>query len=216
MTAMRSVGRVAVPAALTGMLVSGLAGPAMAAPARPAAVVAAAPALTAAPVSASTVTESQWLADAQAAVAPARSYIEQRTGGAGAGGRLAIVFDIDNTTLQTHFHPFTQPALASTLDLANFARSRGVAVIFITARPDFIESVTRYSLRHAGYTVDGLYGRDFDDLFQPVQDFKTDKRIAVEQQGYTIIANVGNNTTDLAGGHAERTFKLPDYNGLLS
>lgn len=213
MTGMRFVGRVAAPAVLTGMLLSGLAVPATAAPAP---VVAAAPAAAPAAAAAQAVTEGQWLADVQAAVAPARSYIEQRTAGAGAGERLAIVFDIDNTTLQTHFHPFTQPAIASSLALADYARSRGVAVVFITARPDFIESVTRYSLQHAGYPVDGLHGRDLGDLFRPVQVFKTAKRAAVEQQGYTIIANVGNNTTDLAGGHAERTFKLPDYNGLLS
>lgn len=162
------------------------------------------------------MTESQWLADVRTALAPARGYIEQRTSGADAAVRPAIVFDIDNTTLQSHFHPFSQPAVGPSLDLAAYAHSRGVAVIFITARPDFIDSLTRCALQRAGYPVDGLYGRDLDDLFQPVQDFKTGQRTAVEQQGYTIIANVGNNTTDLVGGHADRTFKLPDYDGLLS
>jgi len=41
-------------------------------------------------------------------------------------------------------------------------------------------------------------------------------RISVEQAGYTFVANIGNNLTDLNGGHAERTFNLPDYNGTLS
>jgi hypothetical protein len=44
---------------------------------------------------------------------------------------------------------------------------------------------------------------------------KTNARIAIENSGYTIVANVGNSATDLAGGHAERTFKLPDYDGQL-
>ncbi|MFI6166527.1 HAD family acid phosphatase [Nocardia sp. NPDC051052] len=34
-------------------------------------------------------------------------------------------------------------------------------------------------------------------------------RAQIEDDGYTIIQNVGNNWTDLNGGHAERTYKLP-------
>ena len=49
----------------------------------------------------------------------------------------------------------------------------------------------------------------------PSDAYKTAKRAEIEAKGYTIVANVGNNTTDLVGGHAERTFKLPDYNGEL-
>ncbi|MFD0345765.1 HAD family acid phosphatase [Kitasatospora aburaviensis] len=58
---------------------------------------------------AATVTESQWLADVKTSLAGARGYVEQRTSGANAAVRPAIVFDIDNTTLQTH--PFSQPAV---------------------------------------------------------------------------------------------------------
>jgi hypothetical protein len=168
-----------------------------------------------APAAAASVTEAQWLADVAAALAPARPWIEQRTA-ALHGGRPAIVLDIDNTSLETHFHPFLMPAVPATLDLVRFARSRGVAVFFVTARPDFVEPVTRYGLEHAGYPVDGLYGRDLGDLFRAVQDFKTASRVDIESRGYTIVANIGNNLTDLQGGHAERTFKLPDYDGLLS
>ncbi|MCG6493816.1 HAD family acid phosphatase [Kitasatospora sp. A2-31] len=216
MAGISKVGRAALPVALAGAFVAALASPATAAPARPAPAVAQAAAPAAVARAAATVTESQWLADVKTSLAGARSYVEQRTSGAGAAVRPAIVFDIDNTTLQTHFHPFSQPAVGPSLDLATYAHSRGVAVIFVTARPDFIDSLTRCALQRAGYPVDGLHGRDFGDLFQPVQEFKTAQRAEVEQEGYTVIANVGNNTTDLTGGHAERTFKLPDYDGLLS
>ncbi|MFC8859492.1 HAD family acid phosphatase, partial [[Kitasatospora] papulosa] len=53
-------------------------------------------------------------------------------------------------------------------------------------------------------------------LFAEVSAYKTEQRAKIEGKGYTIIANIGNNTTDLVGGHAERTFKLPDYGGKLS
>ncbi|GAA0671707.1 HAD family acid phosphatase [Kitasatospora atroaurantiaca] len=201
--------KLAATAALTAVITAGLATPAVAAPAHPIAV---APAVAA---SSSTVTEAQWLADVSSAIAPARAYVEQRTAEP-TGENLAIVFDIDNTTLATHFHPFAMSGIAPVVQLAQYAESRGVSLIFVTARPDFIDLATRISLGRAGYTVDGLHGRDLDDLFEPVQQFKTDQRIKVENQGYTIIANIGNNWTDLNGGHAERTFKLPDYNGLLS
>ncbi|GHF70935.1 hypothetical protein GCM10018790_55970 [Kitasatospora xanthocidica] len=194
-------------ATLTAAITAGLATPAVAAPAPAPAPVAAA--------AGSTVTEQQWLADVTAAIAPARAYIEQRTAEP-SDETPAIVFDIDNTTLATHFHPFTMPGISPVVELAQYAHSRGVAVIFVTARVDFIEPVTRYSLQKAGYTVDELHGRGLGDLFKSVQQYKTDERTEIENEGYTIIASVGNNWTDLNGGHAEQTFKLPDYDGLLS
>ncbi|WP_457032018.1 HAD family acid phosphatase [Kitasatospora sp. P5_F3] len=198
-------------AALTAAISTGLAAPAVAA--TPAQAPAVAPAV--APAIGAAVTEAQWLADVSAAIAPARAYVEQRTERP-TGEKPAIVFDIDNTTLATHFHPFTMPGMAPVVELAQYAHAHGVAVIFVTARVDFIAPVTRYSLEKAGYTVDELRGRDLCDLFKPVQQYKTEQRIKVENEGYTVIASVGNNWTDLNGGHAEQTFKLPDYDGLLS
>jgi hypothetical protein len=40
--------------------------------------------------------------------------------------------------------------------------------------------------------------------------FKAPVRAAIEGTGYTIIANVGDQPSDLAGGHAEKTFLLPN------
>jgi hypothetical protein len=54
------------------------------------------------------------------------------------------------------------------------------------------------------------------DETAPDQALKTAARTAIENRGYTIVANIGNSVSDLAGGHAERTFKLPDYDGQLA
>jgi hypothetical protein len=35
-------------------------------------------------------------------------------------------------------------------------------------------------------------------------------RERIEKDGYTIIANAGDQPSDLAGGHAEMTFLLPN------
>ncbi|MFD9224344.1 HAD family acid phosphatase [Streptomyces sp. NPDC060064] len=159
-----------------------------------------------------------WQRDVAAVVAVARPYIEQRTTNT-SGAKQAIVLDIDNTSLETDFHPFWEyptPAVKPVLELARYAKSRGVDIFFVTARPGIIHSLTEYNLKKVGYPVDGLYVRDLPDLFDEVSAYKTGKRAAIEAKGYTIIANIGNNTTDLVGGHAEKTFKLPDYNGDLS
>ncbi|MFE4645221.1 HAD family acid phosphatase, partial [Streptomyces sp. NPDC056730] len=159
-----------------------------------------------------------WQRDVAAVVAEARPWIEARTASPGTE-KQAIVLDIDNTALETHFHPFWQlptPAVSDVRELARYADSRGVAVFFVTARPGIIQSLTDWNLKEAGYPVDGLYVRDLPDLFEEVSAYKTEKRAEIEAKGYTIIANIGNNTTDIVGGHAERTFKLPDYDGQLS
>ncbi|MFF8830965.1 HAD family acid phosphatase [Streptomyces sp. NPDC015131] len=159
-----------------------------------------------------------WQRDVAAALSQARPYIEQRTASP-SGKKLAVVFDIDNTSLETDFHYFWEfptPAVRASLDLARYADSRGVDVFFVTARPGILHAPTAYNLKAVGYPVDGLYVRDLPDLFDEVSAYKTGKRAEIEAKGYTIIANVGNRPTDLVGGHAERTFKLPDYDGKLS
>ncbi|MFD7000381.1 HAD family acid phosphatase [Streptomyces mirabilis] len=181
---------------------------------------AAAPAQTVVSATATTATVdyATWQSDVKAVIDQARPYVEQRTANA-AGQKLALVFDIDNTTLETDFHPWYElptPAVKPSLDLARYARSRGVDIFFISARPGIISSLTQWNLTTVGYPVSGLYTRDLPDLFEEVSAYKTSKRAEIEARGYTIIANVGNNDSDLVGGHAERTFKLPDYNGQLS
>ncbi|MEU2236490.1 HAD family acid phosphatase [Streptomyces vietnamensis] len=156
-----------------------------------------------------------WDADVRAVIAQARPSIEDRI--AQGGQKQAIVLDIDNTSLETHFHPLPPtPAVAPVLDLARYAHDRGVAVFFVTARPGILELVTRSNLTRVGYPVTGLYQRSFSDLFGSNGAYKAAKRADIESQGYTIIANIGNNASDFEGGHSERDVKLPDYDGQLS
>ena len=41
-------------------------------------------------------------------------------------------------------------------------------------------------------------------------DYKTPIRAAIEKEGYTIVANIGDQPSDLLGGFAERIFLLPN------
>jgi predicted secreted acid phosphatase len=177
-----------------------------------------APATTSATTSAAAdVDYDTWQRDCQAVMDQALPYLEQRIANTAPGEKQAVVLDIDNTALETDFgFSFPQPANEPVLEVAEYAREHGVALFFVTARPGIIHAPTAYNLDHAGYESAGLYVRGFFDLFKNVADYKTAQRVAIEAKGYTIIANIGNSPTDLSGGHAEKTFKLPDYGGRLS
>ncbi|WCH92100.1 HAD family acid phosphatase [Streptomyces moderatus] len=158
-----------------------------------------------------------WQKDCQAVMNQALPYLKQRIADTKPGEKQAVVFDIDNTTLETDFgFSYPQPANKPALEVAKYAQEHGVSVFFVTARPGIIAGVTDYNLKYVGYKVSGLYVRGFFDLFKNVADYKTAQRVDIENKGYTIIANIGNSATDLSGGHAEKTYKLPDYDGQLS
>lgn len=177
----------------------------------------AAPAQAATESSSTTVDYATWQQDCQSVMDQALPYLKQRIAAAEPGEKQAIVFDIDNTTLETDFgFSFPQPANKPVLDVAKYAQEHGVSLFFVTARPGIIYLPTEYNLEHDGYQVSGLYVRGFLDLFKDVAAYKTAQRVDIENKGYDIIANIGNSATDLSGGHADKTFKLPDYNGQLS
>jgi hypothetical protein len=71
---------------------------------------------------------------------------------------------------------------------------------------------TLENLQKAGFvglTQDHLYMRPTISDGQ-VSAYKTGQRIEIEKLGKTIIANIGDQESDLVGGHADRTFKLPN------
>ncbi|MFF8102445.1 HAD family acid phosphatase [Streptomyces sp. NPDC016640] len=208
--------RASVTAVSAAALVA-LAAPAEAVPASAAAAPAAAPVSGAVTGAAAAVDYDTWQRDCQAVMAQALPYLKQRIADPGPGEKQAIVLDIDNTALETDFgFSYPQPANKPVLEAAAYAQERGVAVFFVTARPGIIHAPTAYNLDEAGYESAGLYVRGFFDLFRNVAEYKTAQRADIESKGYTIIANIGNSPTDLSGGHAEKTFKLPDYDGQLS
>ncbi|MFD5805268.1 HAD family acid phosphatase [Streptomyces sp. NPDC127020] len=207
----QAVGTVAVTAAALTVAVTPAGAATPEAPAAPAVSTAA---VTAA---AADVDYDTWQRDCRAVMDGALPYLKDRIGDARPGEKQAIVLDIDNTALETDFgFSYPQPANRPVLEAARYAQERGVALFFVTARPGIIELPTEWNLAHAGYDSSGLHVRGFLDLFRDVAEYKTEQRAKIESKGYTIIANIGNSATDLSGGHAEKTFKLPDYGGQLS
>jgi hypothetical protein len=177
--------------------------------------------------------------DVAKALAEARSYIEERSRRMAPGEQLALVLDIDETSISNWVNLSTddfgffsggectlQPTLPCgfdnwiatqtpeviqpTLDLFTSAKVKGIKVFFISARREDQRSATVGHLTKVGY-------KDWDDLILKKPDdppqvakFKTAARAAIEASGNKIIANVGDQASDLSGGHAERTFKVPN------
>jgi predicted secreted acid phosphatase len=194
---------------LSGALALGVAAPALAQSARPAAAVAASSAST-------TVTYAQWISDVTAVTDQAQAYLTGALASVPSGEKPAIVLDIDNTALASYFNSsYPVPATPPVLAIAQYAAAHGTKIFFVTGRPDIIDSFTQYNLTNVGYQVDGLYSRNPIQLFESLATFKTGARKQITADGYTIVANIGNSQSDLDGGYAQATFKLPDYNGLL-
>jgi hypothetical protein len=110
-------------------------------------------------------------------------------------------------------------ALEPTLELFNFAKAtkgkdgNSVAIFFVTGRyEDPVEkAATEWNLHKAGY--DGwqkLVMRPDSSHGLVVSDFKSAARENIEGDGFTIIANIGDQLSDLVGGHAEKCFKIPN------
>jgi predicted secreted acid phosphatase len=103
------------------------------------------------------------------------------------------------------------PAIMPTLDVFRQARALNVAVFFITGRPENQRAATERNLVAAGYAgYAKLYMVPNGAHFASAADFKSPVRAEIEQAGYTIVANVGDQPSDLLGGHAQRKFLLPD------
>ena len=136
-------------------------------------------------------------------------------------GKPAIVLDIDETALSNYsglqaagfsaagtVAPVvagTGTAVTPTLELYKFAKAHGVAVFFVTGRPSAVSGPTERNLRAAGY--DGWDGLAFKPSDKTTLQYKAGERAALEAKGYDVVVNLGDQESDLDGGHADKAFK---------
>src|SRR5207344_2326302 len=76
--------------------------------------------------------------------------------------------------------------------------------------PANLREQTARNLRQEGYPPEGLVLMPEGATFKSAVDFKAPERRKITEQGYTIILSIGDQDSDLRGGYAERTFKLPN------
>jgi len=179
--------------------------------------------------------DGRYDADVAKVAGAARAWMERR---AATAVRPAIVLDIDETALSNwtayRLNGWARvvdggcdlergpcglrawqalgraPALAPTLALVRRARELGVAVFFVSGRPPALRDATERNLHDQGYEWDGLTLLPAGAKFASAVDFKAPARRAIAERGYTILLSMGDQTSDLDGGFAERTFKLPN------
>jgi len=102
------------------------------------------------------------------------------------------------------------PAIEPTLHLFDTARGAGIRVFFVTGRRETERAWTERALVHAGYAGWEALVMKPVALDASAAAYKSDARANIEAEGFTIVANVGDQQSDLEGGHAERTFKMPN------
>ena len=164
----------------------------------------------------------------------------------------AILFDVDDTTLNTYsyeifssfvYNPATNanfvfaadprvfPAVPGMVGLEQRAEAHGYTVFFLTGRPLSQKQATIDNLRADGYDVtdDNVFTKDtttntepwlascLDHSVTPAKfvcttiQYKSLTRQHIEQDlGWDIVANFGDQFSDLKGGFADSTYKIPN------
>jgi predicted secreted acid phosphatase len=160
----------------------------------------------------------------------ANKYLAKRIArGAKPGRKLAIVFDIDETALSNLPHILANDfgyvprvwnawvaegrarAIVPVQTIYDTAVRGKIDVFFITGRTAADQVPTERNLREVGYeTWTKIFYLPTDNPRLTLTGYKTDTRRQLVKEGYLIIANVGDQDSDLVNGYAERTFKLPN------
>ncbi|MER8187785.1 HAD family acid phosphatase [Kitasatospora sp. NPDC094015] len=153
--------------------------------------------------------------------------------------KKAIVLDVDDTSLSTYnyelettfvYNPAsnaqyiatkTMPAVFGMNTLASWAEQQGYTVFFVTGRPEAQRSSTAANLAAVGFpSADAshlyLKNKDNPPAYLPCGatcttiEYKSGTRAHIESLGYEIVANFGDQYSDLSGGHAGKTYKIPN------
>lgn len=148
-----------------------------------------------------------------------------------AGEKLAMVLDIDETSLTNYcelkredfgrilsmlnawiLSPEASMVIPGTLLVFNQARAAGVEVFFITGRADDMRAATERNLAAAGYKGwKHLSLRVGPQKQMETVAYKREERKKIVDAGYRIVMSIGDQWSDLNGDpKAEISVKLPN------
>ena len=168
----------------------------------------------------------QYQRDIEVVARRAKAWIEERA--ARGGAKLTVVFDLDETLLLNWSHMSAMdfgyvkrewdrwvedaeaPAIDSVREVYRTARRLGIDVIFITGRPEDARAGTERNLRAIDCSDYAALVCRPDAQKGTNAAFKTGVRQKLTSEGRAIIANIGDQESDLTGGFSERSFKLPN------
>ena len=173
-------------------------------------------------------------------VAAAEAYLGHAARTYHGHGKPAVVFDIDDTLLNTYDYEVAEqfgytsasnavwinaaafPAVFSMPQLVSFAYSHGYAVFFITGRPQSQTAATIKDLTSAGYKAPQpghlflkpptapSYLHCANPSACTTTEYKSGTRKYISTKGYTIVADFGDQYSDLIGGDAGHQVKIPN------
>lgn len=170
------------------------------------------------------------LAVSRAALAWVADWVDGRCDGHARACKAMVVFDIDDTLLnnfafyatadpqfsfnQDAYNAFTdrcgQTANAPVRKLYQQLQAMNVTLVVMSGRSDTLRKATRECLRQRG--IDGWYKLV---LKQPgdtrlASVYKASERRKLVAAGFRIVASVGDQVSDMAGGYLKRGFLMPD------
>ncbi len=145
-------------------------------------------------------------------------------------------YDMEDNAMHFNFSPTVQndewvqpkrfPATPGMVDLVNTLGDAGCAIVGLTGRNDNQKAATLGNLSDVGYRgfTPELYFTKWTGVGSSQQpsyitcaaakcttiEYKSQTRKHVEDLGYDIVANFGDQFSDLIGGHAEQQVKMPN------
>jgi predicted secreted acid phosphatase len=173
-------------------------------------------------------------------VAAAEAYLAQAALRYHGAGKPAVVFDIDDTLLNTYDYTLAEqfgyssatnlvwiddaafPAVFYMPQLVSFAAGHGYSVFYITGRPQSQTAATINDLTSAGYSAPAAGHLFLKPAVPPsylhcaaaptctTTEYKSGTRKYISTLGYTIVADFGDQYSDLLGGDAGHQVKLPN------
>jgi hypothetical protein len=167
---------------------------------------------------------SNYATQMQHIVASAESFLAAAIHHQHGQGKPAVVFDIDDTPASNavFVNAAAFPAVFHMPGLVSFAASHGYAVFFITGRPQTQTDATVTNLANAGYPAPQA-GHLFLKPATPPSylhcanaptcttiEYKSGTRAHIASLGYSIMADFGDQYSDLLGGNAGHQVKIPN------
>ena len=114
----------------------------------------------------------------------------------------AVMFDIDET-LSYYGVP-----LMEIIDIAKYAKSRGLLIVIITARPTSSEAYSKEELKEMGINYDYMFHMRKDE---DISTYKKNTKARLKKNNkINIIMSIGDNIIDIDGIHSGYSIKLPN------
>ncbi len=146
------------------------------------------------------------------------------------GNNPTAIFDVDETALSNYgyiekynfgynYNTWTDwlleeksTQIKDVKKLYDLLIAKNVKIVFLTGRIEITCAATKNNLIAQGYTqFDTLICRSKEEQKIPTSQFKSAHRKTLTENGYNIIACIGDQRTDFEGGHTGIKVKIPNY-----